>query len=367
MATSRKRYYVRPDGMHEAIRKINGKRVAFRGKSDREVEQKMRDYKEVAAKGRKLKDIAAEWERLREKDCTEKTMVAYSKDARKLVAEFGELPASEITTQMLQKYIFELSLTHKKTSCQQERTVIKMIFNHAVIAGDIPTSPAIVLTIPHNAAPMKSHPVLTEEQERAVITWESRRNANCVSLWYFLLFTGLRRGEALALSYGDIDRENSVIHITKKVSFLNPQLPKIENFLKSKNGKRDVPLFQPLAEKLPQNRIGLIFPGKDGGLMKAGEFRSNWIDFCREIGFVEQHKNSDGSTKEIFSLTPHSFRHSFATICYEAGIDARQAAKILGDTPQITDAVYTHLRQKKEEISWEKMDRFVSQKEAATV
>ena len=31
------KYYVRPDGLHETIIKINGKRKAFRGKTDREV------------------------------------------------------------------------------------------------------------------------------------------------------------------------------------------------------------------------------------------------------------------------------------------------------------------------------------------
>lgn len=48
------KYYKRPNGLYEAIRVINGKRVAFRGRSGKEIEQKMLAYKEQA-KGRCLK------------------------------------------------------------------------------------------------------------------------------------------------------------------------------------------------------------------------------------------------------------------------------------------------------------------------
>ena len=44
------KYYVRPDGLHETIIKINGKRKAFRGKTDREVWQKVKAYRDDAAK-----------------------------------------------------------------------------------------------------------------------------------------------------------------------------------------------------------------------------------------------------------------------------------------------------------------------------
>ena len=54
------KYYVRPDGLHESIRTINGKRVAFRGKTDKEVDRKILEYREEAEKGRKFPVIADE-------------------------------------------------------------------------------------------------------------------------------------------------------------------------------------------------------------------------------------------------------------------------------------------------------------------
>ena len=45
------KYYVRPDGLHETIIKINGKRKAFRGRTDREVWEKVKSYRADAAAG----------------------------------------------------------------------------------------------------------------------------------------------------------------------------------------------------------------------------------------------------------------------------------------------------------------------------
>ena len=46
------KYYVRPDGLHETIIKINGKRKAFRGRTDREVWEKVKSYRADVAAGK---------------------------------------------------------------------------------------------------------------------------------------------------------------------------------------------------------------------------------------------------------------------------------------------------------------------------
>lgn len=361
MATSRKRYYVRPDGMHESIRIIGGKRVAFRGKSDREVDKKILEYHETAAKGRKVKEIADDWEREHEKDVKEGTRIQYAHFIRMTKDEFGILYASEVRTPALMKSVSAYGRTHSKSSTNTYCAVLRMIFRHAVQCGDIETNPAAELRSPATARPKKTRDALTAEQERAVMAWESRRKNDCVSLWYFLLFTGLRRGEALALSYSDIDRKAGVIHVTKKVSY-DCGNPQIQDWLKTKNGNRDVVLFPELAHRIPKNRAGLIFPGKSGGLITQNEFYYLWKKFCREIGFVEVSETSSGKKAVRYPLTPHCFRHSFATMCYEAGIDARQAAVMLGDTAEVAEGIYTHLRAGKKEEAERQLSDFVARK-----
>ena len=89
--------------------------------------------------------------------------------------------------------------------------------------------------------------------------------------------------------------------------------------------------------------------------MRASDITKNWRNYCRDIGLNEVSYDDTGNTQETFPITPHCFRHSFATICYEAGLDPRQAAEILGDTPEVLEKVYTHLRDEKRQTAAEKL------------
>ncbi|WP_312281980.1 hypothetical protein [Oscillibacter sp.] len=99
------KYYVRPDGLHESIKTINGKRVPFRGKSDREVDRKILAYKEVASKGRKVKDIAKEWETAHESEISESTRRVYSYAVARIIASLGEKKEYEVEKKELKRKI----------------------------------------------------------------------------------------------------------------------------------------------------------------------------------------------------------------------------------------------------------------------
>jgi integrase len=338
------KYHQRPDGLFEAIRTINGKRVAFRGKSCREVDRKILEYQEQKERGRDFPKIADEWEVQHEGDIGESTRRVYSYAVKRLKEAFPG-PAKEIRPLDIQRYISAFEKQGRSAnSVSIELCVCKMIFAHAVISGDIDISPAAEIK-KSRGLPVKHREALTEEQEAAVKAAGREKKAHWWLFPYLLLYTGMRRGEALALTYADIDRKAGVIHVTKKLSYAMGQFPKLEDHLKSENGNRKIPLLAPLADALPRNRVGLIFPGADGGYMRAGEITRNWRKYCRDVGLNEIIQTSDGATHETFPITPHCFRHSFATICYEAGLDPRQAAEILGDTPEVLESVYTHLRQ----------------------
>ena len=357
------KYYVRPDGIHEAIRTINGRRVAFRGKTDREVDRKILEYQAEEERGRLFPAVADEWEREHEGKVTESSRRVYSYAVKRLQAAF---PGSvkDIEPVDVQNYIRRFEAQGRsKNSVGIELAVCRMIFAHAVIKGDIRINPAVEVR-KSRGLPAKERLALTEEQERAVKAAGMAQKGRWWLFGYFLLYTGCRRGEALALTYGDIDRKANLIHITKKVSYATGK-PVLEDRLKSENGGRDIPLLPPLAAALPKNRIGLLFPGADGGHMKPSEITKNWRWYCRDIGLNEIRQTDAGETVETFPITPHCFRHSFATICYEAGLDPRQAANLLGDTPEVLESVYTHLRDRRKQTAAEKLMAYVQEKDIA--
>ena len=77
MPRKKAKYYVRPDGLHETIRRINGKRIPFRGRSDAEVERKMLEYQAKLAQGRTFREVAADWEAEHFEEVTPNTLRAY--------------------------------------------------------------------------------------------------------------------------------------------------------------------------------------------------------------------------------------------------------------------------------------------------
>lgn len=97
----------------------------------------------------------------------------------------------------------------------------------------------------------------------------------------------MRCGEALALSYSDVDRKAGLIHVNKKLNYACGNNPHMDPFAKFKNGIRDVPLPAPLAAALPKNRAGLIFPGDDGSFMRGPRVPP-------ELGGVLQGRGPEG-------------------------------------------------------------------------
>ena len=318
------KYYQRSDGLYETSRTINGKRVKFRGKTCREVDRKILEYQEKKEKGRTFYEVAEAWWNEKEPSMTAGTMNVYLPPFRRAKDYFTGY-VKEIRPIDVQNFIlrFERQGYAKKTVTTQ-KSVVTQIFSYAVMCGDIDYSPASEVKISRNL-PQKKRKALTVEQERAV---QEYRGKDWL-LGMMLLYTGCRRGELLALTWQDIDREAGVIHIDKKLSWNESYYPIVEHHLKSENGRREIPLLAPLAAVLPRNRVGIIFAGVDGYL-NLGEIRKMWKDYVAAVGL-------DG-------ITPHCFRHSFATICYEAGVDSKSAAAFLGDTEIVTQNFYQELR-----------------------
>lgn len=364
------KYYTRPDGLKEAIRTINGKRVAFRGKTDREVDRKILEYREEVDKGWTFQKASDQWYRAKESEVRHATYRSYGNTLRRLQSRFGPERITEIMPDELSAYIraFERK-GYARDTVQLEISVLKMVFDYAVnhrMSSGLAINPAGSLK-KSKGLPQKKRQALTESQEELVRKAATERKGDWWLLGYFLMYSGCRRGEAFALTYADIDRKRGVIVINKKANYDNTNVPVIENFTKSENGMREIPLMKPLADALPKNRIGLVFPSPDTGKhLTQYEVTKYWKQYCRDTGLCERVLDDQGRAREQFPVTPHCFRHSFATICYEAGVDARTAAEWLGDSVAVMEKVYVELRKSHKSNATALLDQFVQEREAAT-
>ena len=350
---AKSKYYQRPDGLFESIRTINGKRVAFRGKTCREVDRKILEFQERKEKGRTYHEVLEDWWREKEPEWSASSVSAYLRAFKRVDAALGGMMMREMRPLDLERYLVGMKgRGYRSGTVGLDLSVLKMSCRWAVLHDDVDISPCAEVRKPKGLY-AKKREALTDEQITAVTKC---REGDWWLLGLMLLYTGCRRGELLALRYEDIDRKAGVIHITKKLSYANGNVPVIEDHTKTAAGVRDIILLPILASAIPTGHIGLIFHEPDGAPMKMATISRVWKEYCWDVGMVEH----DDAGKDLYPVTPHCFRHTFATICFDAGVDAKSAAAMLGHADEsMTMELYTHLTATHKKESGQKLAEYV--------
>lgn len=186
-----------------------------------------------------------------------------------------------------------------------------------------------------------------------------------------LYYTGLRRGEALALMVSDVDFVNKKITVNKNLVFKGNE-SEIKPSPKSNAGNRSMPLPDNLMHSLKEliriNSGMYIFTKQDSGIMTHSAFRRFWDSIIDKFNIAaggEKFKRSDMEHSAVplrliaDDITPHLFRHTYATSLYNAGIDIKTAQYLLGHSSiQLTLDIYTHLDNSRIESATTQLNSF---------
>lgn len=285
-----------------------------------------------------LSDIAESWKDQHFKTIQHYTAESYTAPYNDIISEFGDLEVSEITPQMIQNYLNRL---HAQGYAQQtiklRKIVLSQIIDHAIFTGFAQFNPTKVCKIP-KAAKTSWQPPPPEEIEKI-------RNAP-ESLWknYFLLlmYTGLRREEALALTKADLDFDNCTIRVNKAIIFQHGA-PIARNFPKSAAGDRFAPFPTYLHRFFENAPNGLIF-ANNGKPIHKSQFDKSTAKFRRDLGIT---------------CTSHQLRHYFATVCHGV-IDAKDAQHLLGHSKVSTTLdIYTNLDRMQKAAAIQKINEYI--------
>jgi integrase len=302
------------------------------------------------------------------------TMGCYTAGYHRALERFGDYVATDLQTSDIYNHLEKLkSQGFSASTIKKQRVVYSQIYQYAAIndkySAKIRFNPAANAKLPAGLPKAKKREAPEDEIVQQIR--EKATTAYWGTFAMFLMCTGLRMGEALAVQWGDIDTEDMVIDISKSVS-LAGSTPK-EKAPKTASGTRTVPLLAPLAAVLerPQGAkdTDYVFPGEDPKkpMPKSGYDR-HWLHYCIDMGFVDDApettigKNGRKYTKHHYTptLTAHQLRHGYATVLYEAGVDVYTAKKLLGHSDiAVTQGVYTHLRERKEHESVQKLEDYV--------
>ena len=157
----------------------------------------------------------------------------------------------------------------------------------------------------------------------------------------FLLGTGCRIGEAIALRWEDVDFKNNVISINHSVAYIKVagHYKHIIKRPKSYAGNRSIPMLSDvrralLAEKEKQLAFGIKQPVVDGCsnfvfVSERGKLHTR-ENVATQIKQIVREYNAEHKDKPIPEFTTHQLRHTFATQLCKNSDDLKAIQSILG-------------------------------------
>ena len=317
----------RADGRYQrSITDKNGKRVYFYGTSERELNRKILEYQEEQERGRTFKDVAEEWWEEAEPLLAVQSLKSYKPALARSIKFFENTPIVDISPKDIAKFLRSLALQgYAQKTLSNQRIVINRIFDYAVVEDDIKFNPCMSVQVP------KGLPKTT--RSAASMTDEEKiKTSNHEWLFPFIaIYTGLRKGEILALQWKDIDFEKDIISVSKSVyhKFDRPYIKEP----KTEAGKRYVPLLAPLKARLIEKRGNpnhYIISDTGETPLTVSRYDTLFAHYKKEVGI---------------ECTAHQLRHSFATIAIENGVDIKSVSELLGHKQISTTLdIYTDFR-----------------------
>ena len=268
-----------------------------------------------------------------EKGLAENSVHAYERDVEKLksYAEDFNLEPKTISLENLQHFIAELhDLGLAARSQARIISGIKQFYTFLILENEIQNDPCELLEMPKIG--MKLPEVLDIEEIDAMIQIidvskaEGHRNRAILETLYSC---GLRVSELVNLKFSDLYFDEGFVRVLGKGSKqrlvpVSQQVEKeiglytknIRNHLQIKPGNENFVFLNRRGSKLTREMIFLITK-----------------DLAKQIGLQK-------------NISPHTFRHSFATHLIEGGANLRAIQEMLGHESITTTEIYTHLDQR---------------------
>lgn len=300
-------------------------------------------------------EIAGEWGRAHREEITDRTWTNYKPHYDEIIAKHGKKLIQEVSAQEINNHLQRAKAKgYSRTIVNSIRSLYRMIFDYAVANDYAQFNPVMSIRLPKGLKQGKRI-APTDEQIKIIL---SNWGVDFGLFPAFLLCTGMRKSEALALTWADVDFKQKMISVTKSIDYTNGASPKTKP-PKTEAGNRTVPIIDLLLPHLQQahsNRTSeYIFPakpsnrgGKGGGMIPLRAYEGAWERYCQAVGLWEDGKPT---------LTAHNLRHGTATLMFELGVDELTAQHILGHSRvEITREIYTDLRAKQAQKSVEKFN-----------
>lgn len=324
----------RSDNRWVKVKTINGKRISFYSNektekaATKDIERQMLAYSEKQKNGVTFKEAADEWWENALEKIAYQTAKSYKPAYRRAVERFGDEYIKEITAKQISLFLTRIADTGvSKKYVLNQKLIINLIFEYAVINDYIEFNPCASCTVPKHLKKAKRPPASVEDEKIAMVT---------ADVWIFpfiAIYTGMRKGEILALQWKDVDFASRLISVTKSVEYVG-DTPHIK-CPKTEAGVRLVPMPAPLYDHF------LKIKGKPDEYI-VSDTGEKPLTHRRFRTMQKKYQEATGT-----KFTAHQLRHSYATIAFENDLNPKIVQNLLGHRQiSTTMDIYTEFRKK---------------------
>jgi integrase len=350
--------YRRSDGRYEAQLSYvdaDGKtrRQSFYGKTQAEARAKMREAKTRTDAGAPVKDSKVTLDSYAEQWITSTLAASSRKPSTKelyrtltrkhiIPGILGGRQLDRIKPSDVERFVLALQDHLSPSTTRQIYTILRAILDAAVRDGLVAINVAAKVSRP--GVPRKEAQSLTPAQLDELLAVRDEEDRFGV-LFRFLARTGMRRGEALALRWHEVDLDAGSLRVSRTLGRVDGKLQVSEP--KTEKSRRSVPLTAPVVAMLRDHRQRQL-----AERLAAG---SAWQDqdlvFSTELGHPLDPRNALRTFTSTVrkaglpaSVTLHTLRHSVASTMLARGAPIKTVSHLLGHSSiAITGDVYGHV------------------------
>lgn len=281
--------------------------------------------------------------------------------ANYLSPALGRIPLSTLTAPQIQKFYNSLLMERKLNpkTVRNIHGILHRALHQAVRLGMIRSNPADLCDLPKTRR--KEIQPLEQKDISAFLT--ALEGHPFELLYKVTLFSGMRQGEVLGLTWDCVDFDHSTLYVNKQLQ----KVPKAGGpyiLVPTKNSRNRVVTaavsvmsllkrqrarqteMRLLAGQGWANELNLVFTNELGGHLVPEIVRRRFKDVAAAIGRP--------------SVRFHDLRHTYAMVSIESGDDIKTVQSNLGHaTAAFTLDVYGHVSQKMRQQSADRMERFI--------
>lgn len=276
-----------------------------------------------------------------EKGLSEKTLKAYRSDLTQFSTYLNDSSVLSCRKEDIQRHLSILYDWYKTKSIKRKMATLKAFFNYLEDEELLEENPFAKLHVKLHeplllpkTIPLANINLLLQcayqkcKANAKVYSYSYRTSLRDIAVLELLFATGMRVSELCSIAADSIDLSSGEIRIYGKGA--KERIIQI--------GNPDVRIAVERYYEAFSNQIqetGWLFVNRLGNQLSDQSVRNMINSYVVQAG-LEQH------------ITPHMFRHSFATLLLEEDVDIRYIQQLLGHSSITTTQIYTHVTSKKQ-------------------